>query len=59
MNQGTLRSFSVTTVVNAAPAMPVKDDELFQLSDIFCVNETEVGMHRLIHGYGALSSLEW
>ncbi|KAF0287516.1 Ribokinase [Amphibalanus amphitrite] len=38
------RAHNVTTVVNAAPAMPVKDNELFELSDIFCVNETEAEM---------------
>ncbi|XP_037085182.1 ribokinase-like isoform X2 [Pollicipes pollicipes] len=35
------RRHGVTTVVNAAPAQPVKDGDLFELSDIFCVNETE------------------
>lgn len=34
----------VLTILNAAPACSNLDPEFFQLSDIFCVNETEVGV---------------
>ncbi len=35
------RSESVTTIFNPAPARAQLPDEIFQLSDIFCPNETE------------------
>lgn len=34
--------FLVLTILNAAPASADLDTEFFRLSDIFCVNETEV-----------------
>lgn len=34
--------YSVLTILNAAPACPHLDPEFFKLTDIFCVNETEV-----------------
>jgi ribokinase len=35
------RQEGVTTIFNPAPARPTLPDELFQLSDIFCPNESE------------------
>ncbi len=35
------RQEGVTTIFNPAPAQPTLPDELFQLSDIFCPNESE------------------
>lgn len=34
--------FAVTTILNAAPARSDLEREFFELTDIFCVNETEV-----------------
>lgn len=31
-----------TVIFNAAPGIPNLDEKIFRLSDIFCVNETEV-----------------
>lgn len=35
------RAAGVTTIFNPAPAKPELPDEVFQLSDVFCPNETE------------------
>lgn len=39
-----LRQFKGVSIVNAAPAMEETPCELFQLSSIFCVNETEAAL---------------
>ena len=36
--------YLVFTILNAAPADENLENEFYTLSDIFCVNETEVGM---------------
>ena len=36
------RKHGVPTLLNAAPADPAMEPDLFPLADIFCVNETEL-----------------